>query len=226
MAEDGETPIATFRKSIDGMGDKVRETAAKSFEGTKLWIKEKNPALGEKIDEAEQVVLTYRGEFEKKGFCENYKDYNKLLLSTPMSMTMERMKASLSMKPEDPKTAFITWNVMCFWLGVVDLILVGLLTVGLVLGALGMAALDCFLGYVVAYFFYFVFICSENKKLMQFGFIALAAYVVITLYLAYTSFMGLQFLEVGLNVFKAVFNSIVSFHAFQLYRATPAAELV
>jgi len=52
------------------------------------------------------------------------------------------------------------------------------------------------------------------------------AYVVITLYLAYTSFMGLQLLEVGLNVFKAVFNSIVSFHAFQLYRATPAAELV
>jgi len=226
MAET-ESPMNTFRKSVDGMGEKVRDTASKSFDSTKLWIKEKSPGLGETIENIEKEVLTtYREDVEKKGFYENYKDYNKLLFSVPMSTTKEALIASLTGKPQSVKDAFILWNVLCFWLGVVDLLLVGMLTVGLVFGAFSIAALDCFAGYVMAYFFYFVFICAENKKLMTFGSVCLAVYVLLTLYLGYTSFMTLNILEVVLNAFKAAFNSVVAFYAIQLYRATPQKELV
>ena len=59
---------------------------------------------------------------------------------------------------------------------------------------------------------------------MKAGFSALVVYVLTTVYLAYTSVLGLNYLEVVLNLLKALFNTIVAFHGFKLYQATEGAR--
>jgi len=87
---------------------------------------------------------------------------------------------------------------------------------------------SCFsAGYCFAYFFYFVFICSGNKQWMLVGFIFIAIYVCITIYLSYMNIVAFNILELLLNVLKTIFNTIVGYHAYILFQATPSgAEML
>ena len=73
-------------------------------------------------------------------------------------------------------------------------------------------------GYCFAYYFYFVFVCTENKKWKLTGFLALVFYVLIVIYLAYAAATTLNIPELILNVLKAIFNTIVGYHAYLLYK--------
>ena len=74
-------------------------------------------------------------------------------------------------------------------------------------------------GYCFAYFFYFIFICSGNKKWMLYGFAALVTYVLMTSTSAAAA-MILNIPEVVLNVLKATINSVVGLHAYTLWKVT------
>jgi len=190
-------------------------------------IKTANPYLGEKIEQTETIVKTTVSEFESKGFCSNYKDFN-IELFRPFKRAdndlpvMSQIVGTLSLKPENPKMAFVMWNVLCFWLGVIDFVVLFLISDSLVAAALVVAAADGFAGYCFAYLFYFVFICSGKKQWMLVGFVFIALYVCITLYLCYANAVTLDILELLLNVLKTASNTIIGYHAYVLFKDTPS----
>jgi len=228
--------LNSFRESFDTARDKIMTETSKGMVAAKKTLEEKNPYLHKKVEETETKVMEITSDFEKQGFCKNYKDYN-IELFRPFKRAdaskalLEEIKSTLTFKPENPKMAFVMWNVLCFWLGVADFIIVFLTATTLVSGALVVAAADGFAGYCCAYFFYFVFICTANPNYMMLGFIALALYVVTVMYLAYTCAVTGNFLEVVLNILKAIFNFVVSYHGFLLWKAAkdqyaPPKEMV
>lgn len=229
MADDA--PLTSFRETIDSARDKVLTSARQSFDGVKESVKSANPYIGEKIEASEKAVTQLTSEFEEKGFCTNYKNFNIELFRPFMRADaakplLSEIKSTLTLKPENPTMAFVMWNVLCFWLGVIDFLILFLSSSGVVAGALTVAAADGFTGYCFAYYFYFVFVCTENKKWKLTGFLALAFYVLIVIYLAVAAFTELNIVELILNILKAVFNTIVGYHAYRLYKDTPTPEML
>jgi len=222
MADNGATPLDSFRAQLDSARDKIGETTRKSFDGMKDSLKA-NPALAQGLEKTETAVKTTVSEFEEKGFCTNYKKFNEELLRPfsrmdgSKSMVAEVM-GTITLKPENPKTSFVLWNVLCFWLGVVDFVLMFLFSNTVVAGALTVAAADGFAGYCFAYFFYFIFICTDKKKWMLIGFSAIAVYVLTVLILAYYALTSFNVAELVLNLLKVVANAIMGYSAYLLYK--------
>lgn len=228
MADDAPK---SFRETIDSARDQVLTTARKSFDGVKESVKTANPYLGEKLEQTEGAVTKLTTEFEEKGFCTNYKNFNIELFRPFMRADaakplLAEIQSTLTLKPENPTMAFVMWNVLCFWLGVFDFMFLFLVSSGVVAGELVIAAADGFTGYCFAYYFYFVFVCTENKKWKLTGFVALVFYVLIVIYLAYAAATTLNIPELVLNVLKAIFNTIVGYHAYLLYKGAPSAEML
>jgi len=229
MAENGDysTPLDSFRESLASARSKTAEIAEQSFRKTQEALKESNPFLAEKLEKTAATVTKVNSDFEELGFWTNYKNYNIELFrpfkrADPAKPLMVEIQETLTLKPENPKMAFVMWNVLCFWLGVLDVLVLGLFQASLFLWVLTVAAVDFFAGYAFAYFFYFVFVCSEKKSWMKVGFAAIAIYVATVLYLAYASVMTVDILGVVLNVAKAIANGIVGYHAYLLFTAAPA----
>ena len=64
MTSEDTTPLNSFRKGVEGIGD----LALQGLDQTKLLIHKANPTVGKKVDEVEEVILTARKEFTEKGF--------------------------------------------------------------------------------------------------------------------------------------------------------------
>jgi len=218
-AEDGSAPLS-FRETMDSARDKVVTT----LDSARTSFKEKAPPfLVTKVEELEEVGKDY----QDKGFYSNWKDFNKEVLSLfKEGSWKDQLMSTLTLKPEDPKAAFIFWIVACFWLGVVDFVMYFLLSNTLVLTGLILALADGFTGYCFAYFFFFTFVCTEKKKYKLLGFVMLAVYTLTVLYFTYAKLVpGMHIEEALVNLLKALFNSIASFHAFKLYKS-PTPEML
>ncbi|KAL1500248.1 hypothetical protein AB1Y20_012916 [Prymnesium parvum] len=229
-------PLESFRASVDSAREKIATSTAKSIGGCKESLKTHNPKLALKLEETENAVKKVSSEFDELGFWTNYKNYNVELFrpfkradaSKPL---LSEIKGSLSLKPENPKMAFVLWNVLAFWLGVIGAVLMFLVSDALVLASLAYAASRMFVGYCFAYLFYFIFICTDKKKWMLFGFVAILLYVLLTVYGAYNSAAhiteGDAVLELVLNILYSAFNIIVCYHAYHLYKGVPSqAEML
>jgi len=211
------------------MVDTARESVSQSFNNMKESLKQANPSWHEKLEQTSATITKTTSEFEQLGFCTNYKNFN-VELFRPFKRAdkdkplIEEIKSTLTLKPEDLKLAFVVWNVLCFWLGVVDFIVLFLVATDVVAGALTIAAMDGFAGYCVAYFVYFIFVCSVKKKWMLLGVIFLVSYVCWLIYHAYNSVTSIDVIEVLIDVPKIAFNSILTYHAFMLYKETKEEE--
>jgi len=216
------TTCTSFRDTLDSARKSVADGVEAGYGNMKESLKTANPYLGEKLETTEGKIKETAADFEKKGFCEKYKEFN-VELFRPFKnkkSIMGDIMSTLTLKPEDPKAAFKLWNALCFWLGVVDFVILFLISTSLVASALVVAACDGFLGYCFAYFFYFIFVCGEKKFYMLFGFVLIALYVCITIYLSYyNALVSLNILELVLNVLKTLFNTIIGYHAFLLFKA-------
>lgn len=117
------------------------------------------------------------------------------------------------------KAKFVLWNVLCFWLGVVDLLVIFALKSELAsTWAWLIALVDGLLGYLFAYTFYFVFVAyGSSLKWMLWGVGLVASYVALTAYLTYEGLRGpgdhIEAIEGVLNGCKAVANTVVLYHA-------------
>ena len=144
--------------------------------------------IAETLTKAEEVAV----DFEEQGFSAGFVAFNSELLrpfkrmkrdycTHPSGIVLD-VCDTLSLRPSSPKMAFIFWNVMCFWVGAIDVVLVLLLEHGVSWLSVVVACVDGLLGYLFAYTFYFLFIltCKRTKFWMRVGLVVIAAYVVGT----------------------------------------------
>jgi len=178
-------------------------------------------------------------EFEGQGYTSGFKTFNHELFR-PWKGAEGRgcstCAETLTLRPRFPKMAFIVWNVVCFWIGIFDAVLV--LTLESKFSALGfaVAAFDSLLGYAFAYTFYFLFITTGPRtKLWMFrGLILIALYVLGTGALVYLATRKIEFiehltgetvnevvLEIVIEGAKCFANTIVFYHGLRLYIAQP-----
>jgi len=61
-------------------------------------------------------------EWEEQGYSEGFAMFKAELLR-PLKRTTTSCTDTLSLRPKNPKMAFILWNVICFWVGIVDVLL-------------------------------------------------------------------------------------------------------
>lgn len=121
------------------------------------------------------------------------------------------------------KMQFVVWNVLCFWLGVLDLVVMFALRGDHALGVWGwsIALIDGVLGYLFAYTFYFIFISYGNKAWMGRCLWIIFFYAAGTAYLTYEGLEGpgthIVKTEGAINGLKAVANLIVFFHGLQMW---------
>merc|ERR1712216_1087622 len=124
--------------------------------------------------------------------------------------------------PNSRRVAFVLWNVLCMWLGVVDLLIILLLKTEIrSVWALLIALVDGLLGYIFAYSFYFVFISYGKRKWMQRGLAMIVGYVIGTAYLTYQGAYGsgahIERVETVLNGMKATAYAVLVRHGLQIY---------
>ena len=128
------------------------------------------------------------------------------------------------------KAKFVLWNVLCFWIGVVDLVVIFALKSELHSGwAWVIALFDGFLGYLFAYTFYFIFVLYGKQRWMLGGLAIVAAYVLGTAYLTYEGTNGpgthIEMTEGVLNGCKALANMIVLYHGAKIVWKEQSAQL-
>ena len=118
------------------------------------------PIVNQLMQSAEVVA----GDFEDQGYSSQFAIFNTELIR-PFKRSGEGRVCSdflntLSLMPRNPKMAFIIWNVICFWVGIADVILVLLLEHGLSTFTALLGAVDGALGYIFA--------CESSPSLFLF----------------------------------------------------------
>ena len=190
-------------------------------------------------------------EFHSEGYSEHFGIFNVELLrplkaprrastapdaAPTQGATCDTVLDMFSLRPRAPKMAFIFWNVVCFWVGILDVVLVLVLEHGLSTFAILMGVFDGVLGYAFAYTFYFLFITTgiRTKLWMARGLGVILCYVLGTGFLTYSAWQRIEFIEeqtgetlneVLLEIFlesaKCLANLFVLFHGVLLYAAQP-----
>lgn len=218
------------------------ETVSHAFSDARKIIAEKAPVLDR--------ILTWKAEgaeeLSSAGFCdrERIMEYNDELIHPFKFMPPEDgdMRGYLevsfaccaplctTLQPFRPtsaasrKTTFVMWNVTCFWLGFLDLILMFWLRTEPGVWSISIAILDGLLGYFFAYFFFFTFISTSNVVWMCRGLVVIGLYVIGTAFLTYEAFAAPEshvvVIEGLVNGLKALANCVVFFHAVRIMNAT------
>ena len=120
------------------------------------------------------------------------------------------------------------WNVVCFWLGFLELILLYLLKTEFGVWSVSIAIVDGFLGYIFAYLFYFVFVATANRRWQFWGFMTILAYASGTAYLTFEaltlSTSHVVLIEGLVNGCKALANFCVGYHALQIFSMLPSTR--
>ena len=175
------------------------------------WVNEKSPWMGARLDDA----VAAASDLERKGYANHVRAFNQSLLRPLKDGTSEVVhviKSTATCAPgQDAKAAFTLWNVLCFWLNVLLLIVDLLLPFGSALTEL----IGTALGYFTAYTLHFVFLRAPSKRYM------LLCLAVLSLYVAFNlmaGFGGLLLVVPGAISFcRAAANAVLLFYAFQLY---------
>ena len=174
-------------------------------------ISERSPWLASRIDDAVHSI----SEMEARGWTKHFAEFNEALLR-PLKQGVSQVAASATSSAtctptQDPAAAFVLWNVLCFWLGMLLLLLDLLLPWGSSVAEL----LGGGLAYLAAYTLHFVFIRVPHKRSM------LAALILLGLYVCLNLFSGVAGLVVLLPAAMAFARAgafgILLFHAYQLY---------
>ena len=208
---------------------------------------------GHHARELMKEISDVKSEFEENGFYSDFGEFNIELFRPFKRMEAEappklsvmsacgvclKLMAPLLMTCPNPfkpssessrKIAFVIWNVVCFWLGVFDLLLIFLLkSEKSSVWAWLIAIVDGALGYLFAYLFYFLFLATANPQWMRLGLGAMLLYVVGTAYLTYEGLNGpgshVEVVEGLLNGLKALSNLVILYHAGEMARERTRAD--
>lgn len=194
-----------------GLIDHARNYATDAGEKVYVWVNDRNPWMGARLDDAAGAA----SDLDRKGYGRHFKEFNQSLLRPLKEGTSEVMhviKATATCSPgQNVTAAFTLWNVLCFWLNVLLLLIDLLLPFGSALTELIGAAL----GYLTAYTFHFVFLRVPSKRYM------LACLVILCLYVAFNlmaTFAGLLLVvPAAISFARSAANAVLLFYAFQLY---------
>lgn len=189
-------------------------------------------------------VQATAAEWEALGYTSGFRDFQSELMRpfkastyTPGPNTRTTCLDTLSFCPRHPRQAFILWNVLCFWVGVLDLLLVLLLEHGLTVYTALLGLVDGLLGFLFAYTFYFLFVTTgpRAKLWMLRGLLIILSYVLATGLLTYLAFSRIALIkqatgetyrevmmEIGLEGAKCASNVLVLYHALLIYCAQPS----
>ena len=149
---------------------------------------------GHHARELMKEISDVKSEFEENGFYSDFGEFNielfrpfkrmeaeappKLSVMSACGVCLKLMAPVLMTCPNpfkpssesSRKIAFVIWNVVCFWLGVFDLLLIFLLkSEKSSVWAWLIAIVDGALGYLFAYTFYFLFISYAKPEYMRIG---------------------------------------------------------
>ena len=176
-----------------------------------VWIKRQSPFAADRIDDVVHAV----SEMERRGYYSHVAEFNDALLKPlkeGMNDVINGVRSTATCQPaQNPREAFILWNVLCFWLGVVLLFVTLLLPFGSALAEV----LGCALRYSIAYTLHFVFIKSPNRQWLLVSLVLLGLYVSSCLF---AGVAGVVFLLPAVISFTRAFaNAILLFHAYSLY---------
>ena len=109
------------------------------------------------LEHAETVAL----EWERDGYTSGFRSFNSELIrplkrmprdyaANPAGLCLD-VCSTLSLRPSAPKVSFIFWNVCCFWVGAIDVVLVLAFEHGFSWVSSTVAIFDGLLGYLFAY---------------------------------------------------------------------------
>lgn len=119
-------------------------------------------------------------------------------------------------------------HTQCFWLGVLDLVLMYALKESMGVWVVSIAIVDGLLGYFFAYLFYFLFAMHDDVIWMCRGLIVIFLYVCGTAFLTFEALSDpdshVEFSEGLVNGLKAFANLIVFFHGVSIMNATKEAQ--
>ena len=201
---------------------------------------------GHHARELMKEISDVKSEFEENGFYSDFGEFNIELFRPFKRMEAEappklsvmsacgvclKLMAPLLMTCPNPfkpssessrKIAFVIWNVVCFWLGVFDLLLIFLLkSEKSSVWAWLIAIVDGALGYLFAYTFYFLFISYAKPEYMRIGLYIMGLYVLGTAYLTYEGLAGpgghIDKSEGIVNGCKAVANAVEMYWGIKIY---------
>ena len=119
-------------------------------------------------------------------------------------------------------------RTQCFWLGVLDLVLMYALKERLGVWVVSIAIIDGLLGYFFAYLFYFLFAMHDDVIWMCRGLIVIFLYVCGTAFLTFEALSDprshVEFSEGLVNGLKAFANLVVFCHGVSIMNATKEAQ--
>ena len=180
----------------------------------------------EKVAEAEDNLAYAGNDYADSGFG-NFANFNielirpfKRLSGSSFEEMKSEIVSSIALKAPNPTQAFILWNILCFWLGILDITFA--LLFGLNLFSLIIFGLNAASGYIFAYFFYHTFIVLRKKRYLICGFGMLCVYIAMMLMAASVSLINP--FGFGFSVAKALANAILALHAWQLVQLAPEEE--
>ena len=122
-----QAAVATGRAE-PGVIDHARNYATEAGERVYVWVNERSPWMGARLDDAAAAA----SDLDRKGYGRHFKEFNASLLRPLKEGTSEVVrvvKATAVCAPgQNVTAAFTLWNVLCFWLNVLLLVIDLLLT--------------------------------------------------------------------------------------------------
>jgi len=207
-----------FRPSPEpGLIDHASRAVSDAGHKVRAWIYEKSPWVGAKLDEAAAAVQ----QLEAQGWSSHFSEFNAALIKpfrVGTSEVVEVVRATARCAAgQDAVVAFSLWNVLCFWLGVVVLV-VNLLLPG---GSDFAEAIGVAFSYLIAYTLYFVFVRAPQPAWM------FASVVFLVLSVSFHVFAGVGGLVLlvpaAMEFAKAAAHAVLLWYAFELYRRSEHA---
>ena len=191
----------------------LRATGTRCYQ----WIGAQSPWAQQRLDD----IVAHLAELERAGFLNHFHEFNTSLLS-PLQSGMHELAASVEatarcVPGQNVMLAFSLWNVLCFWLSVV-LLVISLLLPG---GSAVADVINVFCAYVAAYSYAFVFVRAPRTQWMLGGCIIIGLWVT---WQVLSGLGGLVFVVPAAMAFaRAAAAAMLLVYAVQLYRASAQA---
>jgi hypothetical protein len=166
-------------------------------------VEQAKVAATEGAAKAKDAALAGFAAAQEMGFFSHFSEYNAQLISpwqglmnndaianagdykakamVLFDMIKAEVIAVLTLSPADPLAGFRLYNVLGFWFGVFESLIMAFLGHGFI-----SLAWNAAVGYAIAYTLYWTMTCTKVKKLMFY------AMVFIALYIAFNIYMGLK----------------------------------